>query len=228
MDAKVGDWVVTPRDGKAVEIQALWHNALCIMAGFAERAGDNGTETLCREWSGKIKTSFAPTFWNEAEQCLYDCVKDDGKDGAIRPNQIFAVSLPHRLLDAEQERLVVECVQRELLTPYGLRSLSPRDPQYRPIYHGDQWQRDSSYHQGTVWGWLIGPFLTAYLRVHNSSEQARTQAHEWLAPLLRHLDEACVETISEIFDGDAPHTPRGCYAQAWSVAEVLRVLVEEL
>jgi len=228
MDAKVGDWVVTPRVGKPVEIQALWFNALCTLSAFAERAGDDQTMTLCDEWIAKIKVSFFATFWNEESSCLYDCVNGSSKDGAIRPNQILAVSLPHRLLEPEYEERVVETVERELRTPYGLRSLSPRDSHYRGIYQGDQWQRDGSYHQGTVWSWLIGPFLTAYLRTNKYSAESREQALEWLEPLLDHLDQACIGSVSEIFDGDAPHLPRGCFAQAWGVGEVLRVLVDEL
>jgi predicted glycogen debranching enzyme len=228
MDAKVGDWVVTARAGKPVEIQALWYNALCTMAEFAGRMGDGATKTLCEEWSSKIKDSFQSTFWNEASGCLYDHIDGDYRDGAVRPNQIFAVSLPHRLLDNEHEKRIVEAVERDLLTPYGLRSLSPHDSNYRGIYIGNQWDRDGSYHQGTVWSWLIGPFLTAYLRVNDHSTEAREQARAWLSPLLAHLDDACIGSISEIFDGDAPHHPRGCCAQAWSVAEVLRVLAEEL
>jgi predicted glycogen debranching enzyme len=228
MDAKVGDWVVTPREGKAVEIQALWFNALKNMEAFAARFGDETMQKLCAAWSERVQTNFAPTFWNDEEKCLYDYVHGTYRDGAIRPNQIFAVSLPHRLLNAAQEKAVVACVQRDLLTPHGLRSLSPRDSRYRGIYIGDQWQRDGSYHQGTVWGWLMGPFLSAYLKVNNGSDDAKTQARAWLEPLIEHLDEACFGSISEIFDGDAPHTPRGCFAQAWSVSETLRVLVEQL
>ncbi len=228
MDAKVGDWVVTPREGKPVEIQALWFNALKQMMAMAERADDAEMKSICGDWSRKVKKSFSDTFWNPAENCLFDYVHGDYRDGAIRPNQIFAVSLPHRLLSSDLEKRVVACVQRELLTPHGLRSLSPRDSRYKGIYIGDPWHRDGSYHQGTVWGWLIGPFLSAYLRVNRHSGAAKKQAMEWLHPLLAHLDEGCIGSISEIFDGDAPHAPRGCFAQAWSVSETLRVLVEEL
>ena len=228
MDAKVGDWVVTPREGKAVEIQALWFNALKSMMDMAERAGDKRMKNLCGTWSRKVKQNFTEKFWNAEENCLYDYVNGTYQDGAIRPNQIFAVSLPHRLLTADLEKRVVACVQRELLTPHGLRSLSPRDSRYCGIYIGDQWQRDGSYHQGTVWGWLMGPFLSAYLKVNRYSPASKKQAALWLQPLIEHLDEACIGSISEIFDGDAPYTPRGCFAQAWSVSETLRVLVEEL
>ena len=223
MDAKIGDTAFTPRAGKAVEIQALWFNALCEMASWGRCFEDHSTASICTEWSRKVAANFAPTFWNEAENCLYDCVDGASKDGAIRPNQIFAVSMPNHLLNGEQEKSVVEVVQRELLTPFGLRSLSPRDSRYRPHYEGDQWSRDSAYHQGTVWGWLLGPFLGAYLGVHGETEESKAQVKEWLQPMIAHLDVAGLGSISEIFDGDAPHQPRGCFAQAWSVAETLRI-----
>ena len=222
MDAKIGDTAFTPRAGKAVEIQALWFNALCEMAGAGRRFDDPNTAGICTEWSRKVAANFADTFWNGAENCLFDCVDGAQRDGAIRPNQIFAVSLPHRLLNHEQEKAVVDVVERELLTPFGLRSLSPRDSRYRGHYGGDQWERDSAYHQGTVWGWLLGPFVMAHLRVHEDSDEAKARARAWLSPMIGHLDVAGLGSISEIFDGDAPHAPRGCFAQAWSVAETLR------
>ena len=223
MDAKIGDTAFTPRAGKPVEIQALWFNALCEMASWGRCFDDHNTAGICTEWSRKIAANFADTFWNASENCLYDCVDGAARDGAIRPNQIFAVSLPHHLLGDEQEQSVVEVVQRELLTPVGLRSLSPRDSRYRPHYRGDGWSRDSAYHQGTVWGWLLGPFLEAYLHVHGQNDQAESRVREWLEPMIAHLDMAGQGSISEIFDGAAPHAPRGCFAQAWSVAETLRV-----
>jgi glycogen debranching enzyme len=200
------------------------------MMAFADHMSDEATKKLCGDWSRRAKASFAPLFWNESAGCLFDCVSSDGqqRDGKVRPNQIFAVSLSHRLLSLDQEKRVVATVQRDLLTPYGLRSLSPHDPQYRGIYIGDQWQRDGSYHQGTVWGWLLGPFLSAYLKVNRNSRVAQIQVRAWLEPLNQHLSEACVGSINEIFDGDAPHHPRGCFAQAWSVSEPLRVLLEDL
>ena len=222
MDAKIGDTAFTPRAGKPVEIQALWFNALCDMADAGRRFDDQNTAGICTEWSRKIASNFADTFWNAGADCLYDCVDGESKDGAIRPNQIFAVSLPHRLLSHEQEHSVVSVVESELLTPVGLRSLSPLDSRYRGHYGGDQWSRDSAYHQGTVWGWLLGPFVMAHLRVHENSPEAKTRAQGWLAPMIAQLDEAGLGSISEIFDGDAPHAPRGCFAQAWSVAETLR------
>lgn len=223
MDAWMNGVAFTPRSGKAVEIQALWHGALCDLTALARRFDDHSTEGIAREWIRKVEAHFAATFWNERECCLFDCVDGDFKDGAIRPNQIFAVSLPHRLLNHEQECGVVAAVQRDLLTPYGLRSLSPRDSRYRPIYCGDQWQRDSAYHQGTVWAWPIGGFLSAYLKVNNHTPAAKAQVRDWLVPLLQHLDETGYGSISEIFDAEAPHAARGCIAQAWSVSEVLRV-----
>ncbi|HEX8463180.1 MAG TPA: amylo-alpha-1,6-glucosidase [Abditibacterium sp.] len=231
MDAKIGDTAFTPRYGKPVEIQALWYGALCDLMSLARRTHDEITAGICLEWSRKVADSFPKKFWNEAEGCLFDCIDGDlsvsgGRDGAIRPNQIFAVSLPHRLLSHEQEMSVVEVVERELLTPHGLRSLSPRDSRYRGTYIGDSWSRDSAYHQGTVWGWPIGGFLSAYLKVHDGSDEAKKQVRAWLEPLITHLDEAGLGSISEIFDGDAPHAPRGCIAQAWSVSEVLRVWEE--
>ena len=223
MDAKIGDVAFTPRAGKPVEIQALWFNALCEMASWGRCFEDHSTASICTEWSRKVAANFAPMFWNEAQGCLFDCVDDDARDGAIRPNQIFAVSLPTSLLSDEQEQSIVKVVERELLTPVGLRSLSPRDSRYRGHYGGDQWSRDSAYHQGTVWGWLLGPFLEAYLDVHDESDEARAQVRQWLQPMIAHLDVAGLGSISEIFDGDAPHAPRGCFAQAWSVAETLRI-----
>ncbi|RYG69665.1 glycogen debranching protein, partial [bacterium] len=223
MDAKIGDTAFTPRSGKAVEIQALWHSGLCDIVALARQFDDADTAGIALEWSRKVAASFPAKFWNESEDCLYDCIDGEYRDGAVRPNQIFAVSMPHRLLSHEQEKAVVEVVQRDLLTPHGLRSLSPRDSRYRGTYIGDSWSRDSAYHQGTVWGWPIGGFLSAYLKVHENSAEAKEQVHQWLLPLIAHLDETGLGSISEIFDGDAPHAPRGCIAQAWSVSEVLRV-----
>ncbi|MFY9559857.1 MAG: amylo-alpha-1,6-glucosidase [Terriglobales bacterium] len=226
MDAKVGDWVVTPRRGKPVEIQALWYNALRIMEDLAGRLGDEASQKRYRRMATVASWSFNRLFWNEKDGCLYDVVNGGPPDASIRPNQIFAVSLPHSLLTPERARNVVEKVQEHLLTPYGLRSLAPSDPQYRGRYTGGPAERDGAYHQGTVWPWLLGPFITAYVKVHNGSQAARTQAAEWLEPLHDHLSDGGLGHISEIFDGDAPHRPCGCIAQAWSVAEVLRAYVE--
>jgi len=226
MDAKAGDWVVTPRCGKPVEIQALWYNALSIMQELAGRFGDN--QDRYRELADLASETFNSIFWNDREECLYDVILDDRRDASIRPNQIFAVSLPHGMLSPLRAKAVVDKVQKELLTPYGLRTLSANDPHYRGRYLGDQLQRDGAYHQGTVWPWLLGPFINAYLKVNGDTELSRGQALEWLNPLRDHLNQAGLQQISEIFDGDAPHCPRGCIAQAWSVAEILRTLIENV
>ncbi len=227
MDAKVGDYVVTPRIGKPVEIQALWYNALRIMSDFAKQLGDAHQSAQYSEMAQSARKSFNEKFWNEETSCLYDVVTDDLKDGSIRPNQIFAVSLPHTMLDLTRATQVVDTVERDLLTPYGLRSLSPSDPAYIGRYKGGPLERDKAYHQGTVWAWLIGPFLNAYVRVNEGSPAARKQAAKWIEPFSRHLSEAGLGQISEVFDGDAPHNPGGCIAQAWSVAEVMRAILEE-
>ncbi len=216
MDAKVGDLVVTPRIGKPVEINALWYNALCTMAEFAPRTGQSATPY--EQAAERAQGSFG-RFWNNAVGCCYDVLDSPhGHDDALRPNQLLAVALPHSPLPADQQRAVVDSCAHHLLTSHGLRSLDPRHPNYVGTYGGNQAQRDNSYHQGTVWGWLIGPFICAHLRVYNDPHLARA----FLAPFEHHLGAHGVGSISEIFDGDAPFTPRGCIAQAWSVAEVLR------
>ena len=217
MDAKIGDLVITPRTGKAVEIQALWYNALCTMADLATEFGDEEDRAKYLSLAELAKLSFNAVFWNEADQCLYDVVENGTRDASIRPNQIFAASLHHSMLDDHRARQVVDKVESELLTPVGLRSLSPSDPQYRPIYIGSPFDRDSSYHQGTVWAWLIGGYVDA-------ARRAYPERPVDLSGFERHLREAGVGQISEIFDADAPHVPRGCPAQAWSVAEVLRII----
>jgi predicted glycogen debranching enzyme len=228
MDAKVGDWVVTPRQGKPVEIQALWYNALCVMDELAGKFGDEANQTLYAEMAERARASFNESFWNEDAGCLYDVVAADHKDASLRPNQIFAVSLKHSMLSEERARRVVEVVERDLLTPYGLRSLAPSDSQYRGRYEGDSLSRDGAYHQGTVWAWLMGPFITAYIKTHQGEREARERASTWLKAFHSHLSEAGLGQISEIFDGDAPHAPKGCVAQAWSVAELLRAAVEDV
>jgi predicted glycogen debranching enzyme len=228
MDSKIGDWVVTPRHGKPVEIQALWYNALRVMEDFAGRFDDTAAEVFFRELAAKARDSFNEQFWDAGHECLYDVVNGDHRDASIRPNQILAVSLAHSMLSSERARQVVAVVERELLTPLGLRSLSPRDPQYRPRYEGGVWERDSAYHQGTVWPWLMGPFITAYVKSNGRSPEARAQAERWLGAFDEHLRTAGLGHISEIADGEAPHEPRGCAAQAWSVAELLRAAVEDV
>jgi predicted glycogen debranching enzyme len=228
MDAKVGDWVVTPRHGKPVEIQALWYNALCTMEDLAARFGDEENATSYKELADRARSAFGQLFWNESAGCLYDVVSGDSRDGSVRPNQILAVSLFHSMLSGEKARAVVAVVERDLLTPYGLRSLAPSDGEYRGRYEGDPHSRDSAYHQGTVWPWLMGPFLTAYLKVNARSAKARKQAAEWLTEIRRFIQDEGVGQIPEVFDGDAPHRPGGCLAQAWSVGELLRLSVEEI
>jgi predicted glycogen debranching enzyme len=228
MDAKVGDWVVTPRHGKPVEIQALWHNALRIMETLAARFGDRAGRRRYAAMAALARRSFNRLFWNDAAGCLYDVVGPAGPDASIRPNQILAVSLAHSMLPAGKARQVVSVVERDLLTPYGLRSLAPADPQYRGRYEGDPWSRDSAYHQGTVWPWLLGPFITAYVKSRGRSPESRARAAEWLAPLRDHLNDAGLGHVSEVFDGDAPHRPGGCVAQAWSAAELLRAALEDV
>jgi predicted glycogen debranching enzyme len=228
MDAKVGDWVVTPRIGKPVEIQALWFNALKTMEELATRFKDVDLAKRYGAAASAAQLAFNRLFWNAGANCLYDVVGGDGPDAAIRPNQIFAISLHHSMLSMERAERVLEVVERELLTPYGLRSLSPRDPQYKGRYEGDPANRDAAYHQGTVWSWLLGPYITAFRKVNGYSDESRLRARDLLKTLEAHLTQAGLGQISEIFDGDEPHRPRGCFAQAWSVGEILRVLCEEV
>jgi len=228
MDAKVGEHVVTPRTGKPVEIQALWYNALRIMTDFARRFADPSSEALFTGLADEAKETFNARFWNPLAGCLYDVVENGHADGSLRPNQIFAVSLPHSMLPPERARAVVQTVQNELLTPMGLRTLSRHDPRYRAHYEGGVVERDTAYHLGTVWPWLMGPFITAYLKVNQRSEEARQQAESWLAGFTEHLTTAGLGQICEIADAEYPYTPRGCIAQAWSVAEILRAAVEDV
>ncbi|MEJ6483286.1 amylo-alpha-1,6-glucosidase [Nostoc punctiforme UO1] len=216
MDAKVDDWVVTPRIGKPIEVNALWYNALRTMAKFARHLGKPHQEYEAMADRAKYRFS---RFWNDETGYCYDVLDTpDGDDAALRPNQIFAVSLPESPLTLAQQKSVVEVCGRRLLTSHGLRSLAPDHPQYQDKYGGNQYQRDGAYHQGTVWGWLLGPFVLAHLRVYKNPEQAR----QFLEPMANHLTTHGLGSLSEIFDGDAPMTARGCIAQAWTVAEVLR------
>ncbi len=228
MDARVDGRCVTPRDGKAVEIQALWYNALRIAADLAKAFRDDPFQKQVTALAAGAAESFNAQFWNQSEDCLYDVVNAFGPDAAIRPNQIIAASLNYTMLSAERAERVLRVVENELLTPRGLRTLSPRDSRYRGRYEGDAAQRDAAYHQGTVWPWLMGAFVTAYMKVNGRSESARRQGQIWLEAFLPHLEEAGLGQVSEIFDGDPPHTPRGCIAQAWSVAELLRAGVEDI
>lgn len=228
MDAKVNGRVITPRHGKPVEIQALWYNALRTLEEFARGFGFIEDEGKYSDMASRARDSFNRQFWNEAAGYLYDVVDGTARDASMRPNQIFAVSLHHSMLSSERARRVVEAVERELLTPYGLRSLAPTDPQYSGRYGGGPAERDAVYHQGTVWAWLVGPFVNAYLKAHGRTPETVGHARNLLAPLVAHLKAACLGHVSEIFDGDAPHAPRGAVAQAWSAAELLRALVEDV
>ena len=219
MDAKVDDWVVTPRRGKAVEINALWYNALRLLVSWLREADDRAGAERYSAAAEQACESFNRRFWNASTGHLFDVIDgEQGDDPACRPNQILAVALKHPVLSRDRWEPIVSVVERQLVTPVGLRSLSADHRHYQPRYFGDLRSRDAAYHQGTVWAWLIGPFIDAWLKVHPD----RVGAHAWLRGFAAHLDQAGTGSISEIFDAEPPHTPRGCIAQAWSVAEVLR------
>ena len=227
MDVRVGDWVATPRHGKPVEINALWYNALRIMESLCEKFDEDASAYRTR--AEQVKESFNAKFWDSANQCLFDVVDGDEPDDHIRPNQVYAVSLPFSLLPEEQEKAVVALVEKELFVGCGLRSLAPDHPYYHGIYCGALAKRDAAYHQGTAWGFLLGGFFSAYMKVNHHSSSAAANAVRMLEPVRKHLtDSGCIGSITEIFDGDAPHNPRGCYAQAWSVGEVLRCYCEDI
>ena len=248
MDVRVGKWVVTPRHGKAVEINALWYNALKVMEKLAEKFGKDGTGYAAL--AEKVKVSFNKRFWNEKKSCLYDVVdeyvnpllakpslnpfnqtetaiyiKDNDQ---VRPNQIWAVSLPYTMLPDDKAKKVVETVWEQLYGTYGLRSLSPEDEAYHGKYFGKLHDRDAAYHQGTVWAFPMGGFITAFVKVNNYSKESIEMAKKLMAPVADHLMDGCIGSIAEIFDGDDPHVSRGCYAQAWSVGEMLRAYVEDI
>jgi predicted glycogen debranching enzyme len=220
MDAKVGDWVVTPRIGKPVEINALWYNALRIVSDSLSAQGDTERAGRYGELADRARASFLQKYRRPGTDHLADVIDGpDGDDWSVRPNQIFALSLPYPLIEGAEARAVLDAVARELLTDFGLRSLSPDDPAYQGTYGGAQVSRDGAYHQGPVWGWLLGPFAEAHYRLHGDREAAL----QFLLMIEDHLSDAGLGSISEIFEGDPPHRPDGCIAQAWSVAEVLRV-----
>jgi predicted glycogen debranching enzyme len=221
MDAKVGDWVVTPRRGKAVEINALWFNALKLLEGWLRDAKDSENADVLGRHAERARESFNVRFWNPALNCLFDVIDtpEGADDPAVRPNQILAISLLKPVLARERWEPVLKIVEQELVTPVGLRSLSRAHRDYKAKYYGDLRSRDAAYHQGTVWAWLIGPFIDAWLKVNPDD---RRGARRFLDGFVPHLNEACIGSISEIFDAESPFTPRGCIAQAWSVAEVLR------
>lgn len=224
MDAKVDGWVVTPRRGKAVEINALWYNALMLLSNWLKDNSINGEESSYEKYfrhAEKAKESFNKKFWNDQLNYCFDIVEgENGNDDALRPNQIFAISLKHPILNENRWKPVIEITKEKLLTPVGLRSLAPGHPDYKPKYFGNLRARDAAYHQGTVWGWLIGHFIDAYLKVFPNDLDS---AQHFIEGFNDHYDEACIGSISEIFDAEEPYTPRGCIAQAWSVAEVLRI-----
>ncbi len=220
MDAKVGDWVVTPRRGKAVEINALWYNALRLLEGWLREEGDEAAAKEVAGHADRARASFNRRFWDADKGYLFDVVDGEkGDDPSCRPNQVFAISLDHPVLDRERWAPVLDVVRERLVTPVGLRTLAPGSPDYKSRYDGDLRARDAAYHQGTVWAWLAGPFVDAWVKADPDDHAG---AREFLSGFGRHLGEACVGSISEIFDAEAPFSPRGCIAQAWSVAEVLR------
>jgi predicted glycogen debranching enzyme len=224
MDAKMGDWVVTPRRGKAVEINALWYNALRLLAAWVSDLEGADHARWLVDAADRVRLSFNTRFWDAGRGYLLDVVDGpDGDDAACRPNQVLAMSLRHPVLDPSRWASVLSVVTDELLTPVGLRSLSPRHPEYKREYFGDLRARDAAYHQGTVWAWLIGPYVDAWLRVHPHDNDG---ARRLLDGLIEHLDHACVGSISEVFDAEVPYHPRGCIAQAWSVAETLRAWIK--
>jgi predicted glycogen debranching enzyme len=227
MDAKMGDWVVTPRRGKAVELNALWYNALCFLAEWLHQTGEDGRARRYEECAAKARKSFNERFWYGEGGYLYDIVDCGGQSGSFdiscRPNQLFAISLDHPVLEQARWQAVVNVCTEKLVTSVGLRTLSPDDPDYKPIYGGDLRSRDGAYHQGTVWAWLIGPFVDAWLKVHPHD---RPTGRKFLERFPEHLSDAGVGTISEVFDAREPHHAGGCIAQAWSIAEVLRAWLE--
>jgi len=225
MDAKVGDWVVTPRRGKAVEINALWYNALRLMEEWLKEEDQAIAMHRMKETADRVRESFNLRFWYEQGGYLYDVVdaENGGSDDACRPNQIFTISLDHPVLDEARWQQVMDVVTDRLLTPVGLRSLAPGHPDYKARYYGDLRSRDAAYHQGTVWAWLIGPYVDAWLKLNTGKE---AEARQFLLGLAAHMNDACIGSVSEVFDAEEPYTPRGCVAQAWSVAELLRCWVK--
>src|SRR5215472_13602117 len=223
MDARVAGRAITPRRGKPVEIQALWYNAVRSLEKMAGAFGDEKAKAEFSDWARAAERSFDAAFWNASGGYLYDVVDGASRDASVRPNQILALSLAHPLVTGVKAESVLQVVERELLTPFGLRTLSPKDPAYCGRYEGGPERRDSAYHQGTVWPWLLGPYVKAVLRVRGDTAKARLLERQRLEPLREHLEIAGLNQISEIFDGDPPHAPRGCIAQAWSVAELARL-----
>ncbi len=225
MDARIGNWVVTPRMGKPVEIEALWYNVLKMFAEFLMINGQENDAEIVNKSALKVKESFSEKFWYANGNYLYDVIDENGKpDVSLRPNQLFAISLPFALLEGERAGAVLQIVTEKLYTPVGLRSLSPGDSRYMGIYSGDPYKRDSSYHQGTVWSWLLGPYVDALVKVQGHELEVKGV----IDAFKQHLKEACIGSVPEILDGNAPYLPKGCVAQAWGVAEILRVIKQYL
>lgn len=225
MDARIGNWVVTPRMGKPVEIQALWYNALKIYAVLLLQNRQKKEAAAMNILAEKAKESFSQLFWNADRKCLYDVIDENNIPvDEVRPNQLLAISLPFALITGKQAAAVLKQVTDKLYTPAGLRTLPADDKHFIPHYGGDQWHRDSAYHEGTVWSWLLGPYVDAIMKING--EKGKTKAKKVINNFAYHLEEACIGSVSEIFDADPPHHPRGCVAQAWGVAEVLRVIKE--
>lgn len=223
MDARIGNWVVTPRIGKPVEIEALWYNALNIFAELLALNGQDKDAAIVKQSAVKAHRSFIQAFWYAEGSYLYDVIDENGiADASVRPNQLFAVSLPFALIEGRQAEAVLQIVADKLYTPAGLRSLAPDDKNYIGIYSGNQFKRDAAYHQGTVWAWLLGPYIDALVKVRGNTGEAKVVINT----LNQHLKDNCIATVPEIFDGDTPHHAKGCVAQAWSVAEILRVMKE--
>lgn len=230
MDVRIGDWEVTPRRGRACDINALWYNALMYAAKMGEML-DRDVSGLY-ELAERSAENYPEKFWNDDSKCLYDCISKSGegewKDASVRPNQIFAVSLPHTILGHGMEKSILDVVSEKLLTPCGLRTLSPDDARYRGKYEGNTVERDTAYHNGTVWPWLLGPYITAYRKVYHDAPDLQDRLRGFLRGIESHMDDAGLNTISEVFDGDIPHKPGGCISQAWSVAEITRCYIENI
>ena len=223
MDARIGDWVVTPRMGKPVEVQALWYNALKIFSELLELNDQTHDAFVVNASAEKAKESFVQLFWSAEKGYLFDVIDENREpDPTLRPNQLFAISLPYPLLDREKSVSVLTMIREHLYTPVGLRTLPKNDSRYVPVYGGDHWHRDSSYHQGTVWSWLLGPYIDGLMMTGSK----RSEAKKVIEDFSYHLKEGCVGSVSEIFDAESPHHPRGCVAQAWGVGELLRVIRE--
>jgi len=228
MDAKVGDWVITPRQGRPVSLNALWYNALCVVAGLCRRVGQPERGEDLAALAARVREAFNGRFWNERESCCFDVVEDHGNDPSVRPNQLLAISLPHAVLDEQRHGAVLARVRRELLTPVGLRTLSPHDHSYQGTYAGPVVARDRAYHQGSVYPWLLGPFITALMRHQGRTQQARSEALSMLEGCFQYLLGPGLGQVCELFDGDAPHRPGGAIASARSVAELLRCYVQDV